>query len=42
MKIIELESKSKRNKLNKNELKELDFLKTKVREITERIENLKN
>ena len=40
MKIIELESKSRVHKLQKNEVKELEILKQKESELNERIENI--
>ena len=40
MKIIQLEDKQKRNKLSKNEVKELEFLKRKAQELNLKIESL--
>lgn len=42
MKIIALESKLLVGKLNKNEEKELEILKDKEQDLTERIENANN
>lgn len=40
MKIIGFEEKLKRNKLTKNEEKELEFLKRKDKELTDKIDSL--
>jgi hypothetical protein len=40
MKIIALEDKQKKNKLSKNEEKELDFLRKKAIELNKKIESL--
>ena len=40
MKIIELEAKSEKSKLNKNEQKELEILRSKETDLDNRINNL--